>query len=202
MSRTVLKSVFITLVLLFSFTNLACAALVTEYFKFSGASFGNTALATGSITFDPATMNNPGLSFYTFGWNITNFTITVTGSSQSSYNNTFSLSNYGDFVLDTNGGTLDFAKSLIGQQTSNPPNPQPWGTAANGAGSFTLFAKPASFAPTSQNSFVMQISNSNEKVQLTEMGPATAAVPEPSTYLLLTIALGVVGYTRKRMNQA
>jgi hypothetical protein len=32
--------------------------------------------------------------------------------------------------------------------------------------------------------------------------PGTNAVPEPSTYALLCISLGVVGYARKRMNKA
>ncbi len=33
---------------------------------------------------------------------------------------------------------------------------------------------------------------------LTALGPA--AVPEPSTYILLTIALGAVGFARKKMS--
>jgi type VI secretion system secreted protein VgrG len=34
------------------------------------------------------------------------------------------------------------------------------------------------------------------------IGPPPSAVPEPSTYALLCISLGVVGYVRKRMNKA
>jgi hypothetical protein len=68
------------------------AGLMTFDLTWSGASFGNTAMATGQITFDPSLLTNPGV---TDPIAVTAFSITVSGA--SSGNGTFGLGDFDDF---------------------------------------------------------------------------------------------------------
>src|SRR4051812_15594971 len=112
------------------FLILALAALPASADTFniawSGAQFGNTATATGTIDINTALLPNPGADLNSCcsglsSW-ITGLNITITGA--NSGNGTFTGSNFQGQYWDTNGGTLDLGTSLIGQST----NGGLWGT--------------------------------------------------------------------------
>jgi len=153
--------------------------------QWSGAAFGNSASANGLIDFDPSLINNPGNTLLP----VNSFSITVTGASNG--NGTFSLADYSFFSLETNGGTLDFTKQLVGQPTANDP----WGTvpSSGNGGDFNIFASDSSSAaPTGTFYFKITTSvGSGDSLYLTSFAPL-APVPEPSSLLGL-LALGTLG---------
>src|ERR1700691_2410264 len=93
------------------------AALETFDLAWSGASFGNSAMGTGTVTFDPSLLNNPGNND---PLNVTAFSITISGATNSLDDGTFGLADYGGFLLDTGGATLNFSQQLIGQGGYGP----------------------------------------------------------------------------------
>ena len=118
----------------------------------SGASFGNSATATGSITIDDTQLPNPGGSgaqapFQSIG--VVDFTITVMGARNG--NGTFTLANFRTVRWDSGNletATLDLTTELVGQ----PTGAASWGTpSAPGSfqttgGDFNVFS--SSLAPT------------------------------------------------------
>lgn len=183
----VIQAVFACLVVVSA--GRANAQIVTLDLQWSGASFGNSASATGTITIDESLMNNPGFSVTTF---VTDFSITVTGASAG--NGTFTLADFSSIFLNTGGGTLDFTQDLIGQPTPGLP----WGP--GGAGDFNFFNSNA-LAPSGFVIFQIRPSGSSDILQLTSFAPS--AVPEPSTFAMLAIgAIGGIAYYRRRKRQA
>jgi hypothetical protein len=125
-------------------TVLGSSAAHAETFvlSYSGLGLGNNAVATGRITLDTTVMNNPGRNdqnggvYFSAPGNrfVRSLTLTVSGASAG--NGTFTLNDFGAVALDTNGGTLDFTRELIGQPTSELP----FGTALDHqGGQFNLF---------------------------------------------------------------
>lgn len=157
--------------------------------QWSGTAFGNSASANGLIDFDPSLINNPGS---TLSLPVNSFSITVTGA--SSGNGTFSLADYDFFLLDTNGGTLDFTKQLVGQPTANDP----WGTvpSSGNGGDFNILLSSGSSSAAPTGTFFFQITTSlgsGDSLYLTSFAPlAPVPVPEPSSLLGL-LALGTLG---------
>ena len=161
----------------------AQAAVITQYFVFSGASLGNTATATGSITFDP------GSADQTFGISSPN-DISVTVSGATAGNGTFDRSSFSDFVFYTGGIALDFSRELVGQSG--------WGTGFTG--DFNLFGSGGS-APVGTGPFNLTTNNySGDTMALTSMGPS-GAVPEPETYALMGIGSLALAWARRRQQK-
>jgi hypothetical protein len=163
--------------------------------SWSGKPFGNNATATGQITLDLSKVNNPGITSQFTNSFVTGFTITISGA--SSGNGTFPFADFngafddGGFVLNTEGGTLDFSKQLVGQPTLGDP----WGSTHNGSsGDFNIFSNFTSTAPQGTDFFQLTTDIGNQDdMALTSFAPAgVARVPEPSTLALL--ALGVAGW--------
>jgi hypothetical protein len=164
----------------------------------SGAGFGNTASATGTITMNLADIANPGTTFQNVSPFVTDFSITVTGA--GSGDGTFNFADFnggpaGGFDIST-PGALDFTRQLVGQSTDG----EPWGSShvndIGDIGDFNIFNNGIDpNAPT--ESFFFQIStadgngdgdNGHNNLYLTSFAPASA-VPEPSSAIPLSAAL-------------
>jgi hypothetical protein len=163
----------------------ASAAVTVFDVAWSGASFSNSATATGQISIDTALLPNPsGVMFNSsFSPIVTGVSITILGA--TSGNGTFGLADFTGWIWDTSGATLDLGAELVGQGG--------WGQGF--VGDFNLFGTgspaPSGFAP-----FTLRTDGSvfGDQMLLTSFAPAS--VPEPSRMLLG--ALGVMGMVLRR----
>jgi hypothetical protein len=99
------------------------AALETFDLSWSGASFANSATATGTITFDTSLVNTSGYTSLTGDvgpatpW-VTAFSMTISNASTPAGDGTFGLSDFnsvpGDIFMSL-GGPVDFSTNLVGQ---------------------------------------------------------------------------------------
>jgi hypothetical protein len=177
-------------------SNSAQATFLKTYdLIYSGAAFGNNAMARATMTLDLDQVNNPGFSISIFAPSfVTAFSITVSGARTG--NGTFGLADFsgnGFFYLDTNGGKLDFNRQLIGQATSVSP----YGTVPShgNAGDFSIFTNydivsrmgdPA--APTGTDFFEITTTHGlGDRLYLTSFAPA---MPEPGALVLTSLGLG------------
>jgi PEP-CTERM motif len=185
------------------------AGFQTYELTYSGAAFGNNATAIATITLDLTELVNPGFTEQDVSPFVTAFSITVSGANLG--NGTFGIGNYlgwpenfGGFILDTNGGLLDFTRELFGQPTAGLP----YGSSSSGnAGDFAIVANLDNHdfaAPISGAAFQIYTNggyNGFETLSLTSFRPT--AVPEPASLTMLGLgAVGLVGYARKRCKAA
>ena len=163
----------------------AHAGLITFSVEWSGANFGNSAVATGTITLDDTLLPNPG---DTGDWPgpVTALQITVSGA--SSGNGTFGMADFDSWTWQTNGGTLDLGTELVGQPTAEDP----WGTSSIGdGGDFNFFNTGASpSAPNGVEYFWLATNGGvGDSMELTSMAPIMAPIPEPAGLGLLGLAM-------------
>jgi hypothetical protein len=112
----------------------ANATLVTGNFMFSGASFGNSAMATGWITFEQDLTQPVNFSGLVATGPVTGLQMTVTGEGGMGWGNgTYDLSDFWLVNFSTSIATLDFTKDLVGQTVGTST----WGDP--GTGDFGLF---------------------------------------------------------------
>ncbi|MGH8042576.1 MAG: IPTL-CTERM sorting domain-containing protein [Rudaea sp.] len=179
------------------------------YPKAPKAPSANTALITGSITFESTLLVNPGNNDFLLP-NAAVLALNVTVSGASAGNGTYGLSDFGEVRFETNGGTLDFGKSLIGQATSGSP----LGTPDGAGGDFNLFGvgtAPNVTAPFGEWFFTactnggVEGSGVSDCTNLISMINAAVASPTPTlnrwslTLLAGLLALaGFVGLRRYR----
>lgn len=163
--------------------NSAFAAVTTFDLAWSGASFSNSAVATGTITVDTALLDNNTLNFNYAG--IQALSITISGA--SSGNGTYGLSDFTNVVFDNAGVSFDYSAgtNLVGQSTGGGP----WGTGFGG--DFNLFGS----GPIGTSPFVLAIGS--DFMQLTDF---SNSIPEPSTYAAIfgVVVLGFVAYRRRQ----
>ena len=203
------------LIALLAAVNPVWAGDMTFVFSFSGAAYDpvNTAVATGTIIFDSTKLVNPGRNLWdpnnlypgygtaTAGL-VTGLSVTVTGSTGGLGDGNFNLADFDAVLFDTSTIALDLAKQLIGQATSSP-NGKTWGQddpvnplpspAAFYTGDFQLFAKAGSAAPYGIYPFQVGTNGgNNDGMQLVSF-----VVPEPSSFALFGLGLGLLAYAKK-----
>ena len=214
-----MKRIFIAGLMALLFAAAPAAASVKSFtFTFAG----NDATATGIIDFEMSLLGNPGRNVFDtsaekiystiggpyayYGENIsglvTALSVTVSGASDG--NGTFHLGDFDGVLFDTSTllGGMDLTRELTTQTTVGGL----WGTNINidnssppqsSTGDFQLFSMTlGNLAPNGGNPYELTTSG-GELMTLTSF----AAVPEPSTYLLLCLGLGVVGFARKMMRR-
>jgi len=183
-------------------SSLSLSARAQETFDlaWSGAPFGNSAVATGTITMNPSVLT-PGYndnSGFFFGANpfVTALSITISGA--SSGNGTFTLSDFDTVLIDEGGVNLNFNTQLVGQATAGSP----WGTPNGAGGDFNLFNRTGvgGTAPDGSFNFTLRTdAGSEDPMLLTSFTPA--GVPEPGTYAMLG-SLGLTGAAFLRRRRA
>ena len=188
---------------------------ITFNFRFDGAAYApaNTAVASGSITFDDTKLANPGRNLYDPGnlysaygtaiaGLVTALNVTVSGASAG--NGTFGLADFDAVLFDTSASALDFSRQLVGQATASP-NGKLWGEIdielgssppQSYTGDFQLFSKTGSDAPYGIYPFQIGSAEGNgDGLQLVSF----TQVPEPgSLWLFGGAGLGWWGSRRKR----
>ena len=165
------------------------ASPVSFVLDYSGAAFGNTALARATLTIEDTLFPNPqdGLTFlYVGDGAITDFSLTVAGASTG--NGTFGLAVFDYFTWDTVGTALDFSQNLVGQFMTGGG----WGTTQDFlSGTFNFFALDSSpDAPTATlNAFQFATAGGNggalNLTSFSPVAPAPVAVPLPAPFLML-----------------
>jgi hypothetical protein len=163
------------------------------------AASGNSAVITGSITFESTLLANPGLNDFMLP-DPAVLALTATVSGASAGNGTFGLSDFNEVVFDTNGGTLDFNQQLVGQ----PTNGDPWGTPSGGAGGdFNLFRSTLS-APNGQFFFTLCANGGSgdctNLISAINAAASTTSAPALNNWALLALAglLGLAGFAGLR----
>jgi hypothetical protein len=209
-----MKRILMTMLLAtFTLAAPAAASLMSFDFTFTG----NGATATGAISMDTAVLlATPGRYIYdpgaqygnynaTSGLTVAALTVIVSGSATPQANGTFTLADFDGVLFDTSPAGVNLALQLVGQATVNgtwgtnvaiPLSGDPLPPPQSYTGDFQIFSPAAGWAPYGTNPYELT-TGGGEAMQLTSFAPT--AVPEPSTYALLCISLGVVGYARRRM---
>jgi hypothetical protein len=194
MSRLAVCRMVLAIGLTMVTTPAQAAFLRTFDLTYSGAALGNKATGIATITLDLSLLRNPGETQTSGVPFVTAFSITISGATAG--NGTFGLGDYdpsslrGLIFLNTNGGTLDFGKQLIGQPTAGAP----FGTVPSSgeAGDFNIVSNFNEFAaPTARFYFRIATNGGNgDELYLTSFAPA--AVPEPGGLVLTSLGLGTL----------
>ncbi len=171
----------------------------TYNLAWSGASFGNSAMATGQITLDLTTLPNPGGPAYDMYNDITSLTLTVTGASVG--NGTWTkadlcpCSALGTYTYwDTGGGALDLTQQLVGQPTVDGG---PWGTPDGLSGDFNFFFTNG--GPLGSFYFTLTTADgTGDSMLLTSVDPVSGTTPEPGSLFLMGSGLVLLASTIRR----
>jgi hypothetical protein len=176
--------------LLVSACSAAADTFQTYNLAWSGASFKDSAQATGQITIDLTTLPNPGGPVYDMYNDTASLTITVVDApvGDGTWNKgDLTISQFDSYTnWDTGGGVLNLNAELIGQPTMYG---QTWGTPNGHSGDFNLFFGRG--GPSGTNFFTLTTDEGyGDQMLLTEFAP-DGDTPEPGTFILLSS--GVLG---------
>jgi hypothetical protein len=170
--------------LLIACTSFANAGFITFDLNYSGAQFQNSALATGSITFDDTILPQSGLLVFAKSseLGVIDFSLTVSGA--NSGNGTFGLSDVTNWVWSLKA-PLNLSQELMGQAGFDDFN---WCISSD----FDGCKAPA---PGGVDRFQIQTdAKTDDYLVLTSMKPAQ--VSEPASLALF--ALGLIGLSMVR----
>ncbi len=162
----------------------------------SGAPFGNTAMATGTITLDETLLGDPFNYAGAAGPGDPFIAVSITISGAALGNGTFGSSSFSYVALSSDGSVLNLTKQLVGQASGSGL----WGeydfNNDNYSGDFNLFAN-GGLAPSGTSPFELTTDDGQgSRLQLTSFTVATA---EPSSVALLGFAaLGLGVLVRRR----
>ena len=177
----IMRTAITLFVLVFASASLQ-AGPITFDLEYSGTSFGNSAVGTGSITFDDANLPNPGVGILLSGTlTVLDFSITISGTAAG--NGAFGLSDYVNFIWVTNPA-VDLGAELISQ---------------GGLTNFSILNNVGTHPDVPRSVAGLAIganSGNGESLLLISMAPA-AAVPTPSTLLLLSLLLPMLARMRR-----
>ncbi len=154
--------------------------------RYSGASFGNTAVADGVMTIDAipfAQFANPGFDFYIIGAGGSVADLTLTISNASAGNGTFTLPDL-FFYYITTFDALDLDTEWVGQ--AQPSQGTTWGAPGSDgtAGDFGFFGVTPD-APTGTTPFQIATNGGlGDSLTLTSVTPLPYS-PIPTDYLVL-----------------
>ena len=200
---------------------LAATPAVASVKSFTFNFAGNGATAKGTIDFEMTLLTNPGRNLFdssgadiysAYGTNIpglvTALSVTVLGSSNVSGNGTFHLNDFDGVLFDTSLAGVNLNQQLVGQSLANvgpAGETWQWGTLQTITGSdpvrsytgdFQLFSPLTSNAPAGSNPF--EITTLGGEPMLLTSFEAVAVVPEPATWLLISLGLGGLALLRRR----
>ena len=180
----------------------AAHAATTFEIDWSGASFGNSAVATGFITVDTSLLPNVvGFPVYTALPDpaVTALSVTVSGSSAG--NGTFTLADFNQFTFST-PVALNLSQELIGQPVGGGCT---FGTSTGScgdsvSGDFNLFG--IGNAPTGVWYFDLMTAGGDQML-VTSISSASisSAVPEPATWAMMLLGFAGVGFMAYRRKQ-
>jgi hypothetical protein len=177
---------------------LSAATMTTFDLEWSGASFGNSAVATGYVTVDTSALPQLGSSGATVNLPsplVAGLLVTISGA--SSGNGTFGDFAFLYFYTPSSADNLDLSKNLIGQTLANGCSfGTSTGACGNGnSGDFNIFGNGPP-APYGTWFFQLQTDNGfGDKLLLTSI---TATVPEPSTWAMMILGFAGIGYMAYR----
>lgn len=171
----------------------------TYNLAWSGATFGNSATATGQITLDLTTLPNPGGPAFDMYNDIASLTVTVVGA--TSGNGTWTradlcaCSALGTFTYwDTGGVALNMNQQLVGQPTLG----NPWGTPDGISGDFNFFFTNG--GPLGTFFFTMTSDGGLEDSMLLTSVAPVSSTPEPGTMALFGSGIiGLAGVLRRKI---
>lgn len=170
----------------------AFAAQETFNLAWSGASFGNDAMATGHITIDTDAITGSYNDISFPDARVSDLGLTISGANRG--NGTFGLSDFA-FMVVWAPTALDFSHELVGQADSGPGGA--WGAPTASDGDFNLFANNPS-APLGTWYFTLTTADgAGDKMLLTSMTPLSA-VPEAQGVSMMLAGLGLVGFAARR----
>lgn len=176
----------------------AFAKQETLNITWSGASFNNTAAATGFITFDTDLIPNIGFQDPININQVIDLGITITGA--NSGNGTFTKSDF-ESIYFASPSALNYTTQLIGQSLSNGETFGPTGSATGlgEKGDFNLFAITQG-APEGTIYFTLTTNNgAGDQMLVTSMTPA---VPEPESMAMMFAGLACIGFMGTRRKSA
>jgi hypothetical protein len=176
MKRLVLQVTFVLTLLM---SNVSQGALITFDLLWDGTSFGNTAMASGFITFDESFLPNPGTLLFVPLPDPSLVDVSITVSGAAAGNGTFGLADFANLLWQT-GPAVDLGSELVGQP---------------GFGDFNLITAGAP-APTGVATFTLAANVNGDRMLLASMSPRNA-IPEPSSFVAWA-SLGFVAYGWRR----
>ncbi len=151
-----------------SFPKLLTAELVRYELSWSGAKFGNDAVASGQITIDTSELSNPGVTTQSMNTFVQSFSITIENAVGG--NGMYSTENgeVAGIELDTGNSALDLSQELVGQNTGKSV----WGSTDGTGGNFVFFGSAQLPGPITSGFFTITTSSGmGDDLQLTSFAP-------------------------------